>query len=350
MENYGLLNNIAGGLREGLIAMQTTQNLKRQQQYQDLMLQKQGFQQDESGNWSMNPEEQQAEAAQRKLTLAKAQGEQQEYEPAGELETGLLRANLNKVQKGLGDQQDFSGVTSHRASQIMGLIKPDIQGSYGLANALERLKFQQPYQDDRMDSRHETIHGRYVKDVVADPMVNQLITTSNNLENAVQNFKKGGATPQEFQELQQAVRSNAGVKGTSGVDERAETYLNSLGIRKDKFLQFLTGDPQSVMQSDPKFADQVIQLAELERQNKAKQAKAQMEKKASSHKSFYDKPENRDRAADLQSAIDQQMEQIGGGLLSAPGSESGAPKVGEVHDGYVFKGGDPSKKENWEKK
>ncbi len=53
-----------------------------------------------------------------------------------------------------------------------------------------------------------------------------------------------------------------------------------------------------------------------------------------------------------QQQIPQGMQQ--GDRYKVPqGSEApmqqGAPKAGDVHDGYRFKGGDPSKKENWEK-
>ena len=37
------------------------------------------------------------------------------------------------------------------------------------------------------------------------------------------------------------------------------------------------------------------------------------------------------------------------GYASTGGAQSQAPKPGAVMDGYRFKGGDPSKQENWEK-
>lgn len=155
----------------------------------------------------------------------------------------------------------------------------------------------------KIDQRNETIHGQNLKAINNDPTVTGLVTTANNLQNAITNFQKGGATPQEFNELQQAVRSNAGIKGAGGVSERDETYLKSLGLSKDKVQQFLTGDPKSVLESDPAFAKQILGIANLEIANKQKQANQAVDQLAQGHKSFYAKPQNADRARDFNSTV-----------------------------------------------
>ena len=47
-------------------------------------------------------------------------------------------------------------------------------------------------------------------------------------------------------------------------------------------------------------------------------------------------------------ALKKQREDLVGKMKSE-GEETKLPKTGDVIKGYKFKGGDPSKKENWEK-
>lgn len=131
-------------------------------------------------------------------------------------------------------------------------------------------------------------HNKYMEQAFGDnKQPGKLLATYQNLYNAVNNFKNGGASPQEFNELQQAVRSNAGIKGAGGVGEREETYLKSLGIDAAKVNQFLTGDPQSVIKSDPKFAAQIIQLANMEMDNKKRQASQLIDATQKGGQTFY---------------------------------------------------------------
>lgn len=326
-QNYGLLNNIASGIREAMIAKQTNDTNQHMMQMQNLLY---GVQEGPGGQLQYTPEKQAELAAQKQSATLKAQGETADYGPATPDELGLLKAHYNKIQPGLGDQLP-ENLSHHQVVEKFGLIKPDISGGYGVDVAKQKADAMLPFQQSRLDTQTERLHNQNVKSVIGDPTTTQLINTSNNLKNAISNFKQGGATPQEFAELQQAVRSNVGIKGTSGVDERGETYLNSLGVKKDKMMQFLTGDPQSVIQSDPKFAAQIEQIANLELANKGAQAKAQMQKNAAAHKSFYSKhPDLRD---DLNDSMDQAVQQLGSqpsqgqGLLGAPaGSFSSHPQ------------------------
>lgn len=168
------------------------------------------------------------------------------------------------------------------------------------------------YSEDNplMDQRNERMHMQNVKAINSDPTLVKLNQSADNLTNAISNFQNGGATPQEFGELQQAVRANAGLKGSGGVGERQETYLKSLGIDKDKFVQFITGDPQSVLKSDPAFANQMVGLANLELKNKQAQSARQLDQLAAGHKSFYAHPANAERAQDFQNTLDQSKARI----------------------------------------
>lgn len=138
------------------------------------------------------------------------------------------------------------------------------------------------------------VHQKALNSVNSRP-VQTLLTGFQNLDNAINNFTKGGATAAEYNELQQAVRSNMGVKGSGGVEERAKTYANSTGINASALIQFLTGDPQSVLKSSPKLAEQIISVAKLEMENKKKQASGLLDTHAKGYKTFYKKhPDLRD--------------------------------------------------------
>jgi len=63
--NYGLLSNMADGIREGMIGYQTMLQGQRQQQMHDMMAQQQGFSKDQNGNWVMDPQRQQEMQQQR---------------------------------------------------------------------------------------------------------------------------------------------------------------------------------------------------------------------------------------------------------------------------------------------
>ena len=183
----------------------------------------------------------------------------------------------------------------------------------------------------KINQADERIHNQNLKEFGQDSVYKGLLNTSSNLKNAITNFMSGGATPQEFNELQQAVRSNAGIKGGGGVGEREETYLKSLGINVDKFKQFLTGDPQSVLKSDPEFAKQIVGVANLELQNKQKQAADRIDQLSRGHKSFYSKPGHEGLADDYNSALDAAKTPFGQPAMgSAP--QSGGPQSSIIND------------------
>ncbi len=304
--NYGLIDTMASGVREGLLAYQQKKQGDQQAQMMQLAY---GIQPGADGRLEYTPEKQQELSAQRELNTKKNEAELSSYDPESDVskQAGLLYEKAGV--KGAG--QGHYSLAQMKELGLPTLAGKEISGQYGLYG-------HQMTNDQRSQYQGERIHNQNVKDVVNDPMVNSLITTSSNLNNAISNFKQGGATPQELDELQQSVRSNLGIKGNSGVSERGNTYLTSLGIDKDRFLQKFTGNLQDTMKSDPQFANVVLKIADNERQNKLAQAKAQMSKKAAAHKSFYNQPGNEGRKADLQDAIDQQLGQMGQGLIQAP--------------------------------
>lgn len=161
----------------------------------------------------------------------------------------------------------------------------------------------QARQGTQIEKMNNTVHQKNLNET-NDPIIKGLQTSYQNLENAERNFREGGMSPQEFVELQQAVRSNLGLKGTSGVHERDATRLTSFGLNAATFHQFLTGNLQDVNKQNPGFVDQILKVTNLEKQNKFAQAKKIMDARALGHATFYSKnPELKNDYTNSQKAI-----------------------------------------------
>jgi hypothetical protein len=190
------------------------------------------------------------------------------------------------------------------------------------------------------DQRDEVIHNRNLNAMDNDKNLQQLVTSAQNLQTAVNNFQQGGASAQEFHELQQAVRSNLGIKGAGGVGEREATYLHSLGMNAAGIKQFISGNVEDVRNYSPEMVNQVIGLANMELNNKKTFAKAQIEQKKAGHQTFY--KGNQSRGSDYNNAADLKIKQ-----LDQISTNNSGPQKGEVIDGHVFQGGDPADANNW---
>lgn len=326
-ENYGLLNNMAQGIREGMTTYMTLKNQNRQ----DSMLKlAQGVQEGENGLEFTPEQKQKREYEMRSVQQKAAEADRASREEDPNSEDSKALRGMIQQTTGKAVPENMSGA---QLKGMYGLMGTGMKTEQQIAALEARMNDRDRSFGLRSDATVQRNHEHALKAINDDHQLAPLLTTYQNLENAKQNFAKGGATPQEFAELQQAVRSNAGIKGGSGVGERSDTYLRSLGINKDKFMQFLTGDPQSVLASDPEFAKQILGLVELEQENKKKQAYAQIDKKATGFNTFYHRPGMEDYHRDFQSTIDQFKDQFGapqkqeaGGLMGKP-QEAQAPVI-----------------------
>lgn len=162
-------------------------------------------------------------------------------------------------------------------------------------------------QADRLDQNN---HTRIITKLGQDKMLGQRLTQVNNLDNATSAFQQGTATPQQFAELQQAVRSNMGLKGSSGVGEREEVYLKSLGINSAVVKQFITGKPQDISKfTDPSMINHILNLVTIEKNNVKKQADQRIKALVAGHESMYER--NPILKDDLDSAVQAVGQQFG---------------------------------------
>lgn len=127
-DNYGLLGTMASGIREGLLAYQTTQQMKRQNQMQNLL---QGTQEDDQGNLGFTPEMQAQREAQQQGILAKSKRDADALDrnsEASQRASGLLTSQGIKLPAG--------GLSASEATTYQPLFKEQIhnQGTQGVAD------------------------------------------------------------------------------------------------------------------------------------------------------------------------------------------------------------------------
>lgn len=365
--NYGLLSTMADGIKEGLIGFQTMAASRRSQQMQDMQAQSQGYEKDENGNYVMNDQVKDLMNQHRQLQAKQFQNENDAFDPTSKLSDSsrqMAKGYLNQIKPatpadengeggtpGLGDQtitddmskSDIDGLLQHYDKFQSGLMAKKYQADMGYqgkqlgadtsiqntntkAQATQnQFSQRQGLMNERIGQGDERIHNQNLSKVNSDPIATGLLTTYNNLQNSVSNFDKGGRTPQEFGELQQSLRSNLGIKGTSGVDERGETYWKSVGLSGDKVKQILFGDPVDVTNSDPKAVEMILGLAKNEMANKQTQYQAQVNKLKAGHSTFYkNHPElSQDYDATVSAGLGQMGQPSQGAGLMQPAQGGG---------------------------
>lgn len=169
-----------------------------------------------------------------------------------------------------------------------------------------------------------TTHNKIVDKLKSDPNLNQRLTQYNNLSNALAIIANAEhVTPQQVAEFQQAVRSNIGVKGTGGVEERADTQIKTLGLNAENFKQFLTGEP-ATLAKDSNLIKHLQDLAKVEQANIRKQKDNKIAALTSGHKSVYDR--RPDLKADLRDSVDA----VGSQFDDSPSIQSPPPAASAV--------------------
>ena len=188
-------------------------------------------------------------------------------------------------------------------------------------------EYRQSLIDDKADTKDRREHERVLTRISSNPNAKARLTQYQNLDNALKVITDAESlTPQQIHEFQQAVRSNLGIKGTSGVGEREETYFKTLGLNAASFQQFLTGDPANIAK-DSKLLKHFIDLARVEQKNIAKQFDKSLGAASAGHASMYAR--RADLKADLQDALSAQRESLG----LVPGGMVGQGLVGEPKAG-----------------
>lgn len=232
-------------------------------------------------------------------------------------------AALKRVDLFADGAKNYADLINQRSQQQMSrdLKEASLAGAQTVAgiNAQGRIKAAEATGGFKQDRLNFNTHKAALGDINNDKQLNSLQDSYQNIDNAVSNFNASGHNPEEFALLQQALRKNAGISGPSGVGERAETYLHSVGMTAQQFWQKMSADPQDIMKSSPKLVDVALKVAQAERDNKQKQADAQIERKSGGYQYFYDNPDNGKYAEAFNQTVNSRRKQF-----NLPIMESGA--------------------------
>lgn len=165
-------------------------------------------------------------------------------------------------------------------------------------------------QDMAQDRFANMAHQKNIQALKRDPQLLKQLTQTNNLGAALNNLANAEhITPQQFDEAQQAIRGNLGIKGNSGIGEREKSYLNSLGLDADRFQQFLTGDPKSMRPDDP-FLMHIKNLAQLEQQNIQNQTNSRISAVTGGNDWMYNDPKYKKYKDSLDSLVGATKQQF----------------------------------------
>lgn len=211
---------------------------------------------------------------------------------------------------------------------------PKMQQVKAMANQRQTTNdFKQETQDRLKDAMDRREHEKVISRVNANPNIKQRLTQYQNLDNNLSNIANADVvTPEMFNEFQQSVRSNLGIKGTSGVDERSGTYLKSLGLKGESWAQFLSGVPQDIGQRN-KFLEHIKNLAQLEQKNISGQFDKSLEAASSGHKSMYAR--RQDLKDDLKDALSAQRAQMETAPQQQDQQQGNTPPQGLVQPGIL---------------
>lgn len=198
-------------------------------------------------------------------------------------------------------------------------------------------------QNDRQNERlGEQAYREILQNIEKNPTLKIKMQQIQGLDNAGAMIEKAPeVTPQLFHDYQQAVVSAVN-RGNSGVGERAERYFTSRKISAANIKQFLTGRPMDLGKDDP-MVQAIKDFAKIERTNIEKQYNNIVKASAAGQ----DRWLTPERRKDLDTKI-----RAMGATVEEPTQDEGLA-VGTIVKGadgdYKFKGGDRTKKENWEK-
>lgn len=145
MQNYGLLTDMANGIKEGLIAYQTTANMKRQNQLFNLM---HGIQEGPGGQLGFTPEEQnKRDLEQKKISL-----ESEGYDPessSSQMTSGLLKS------QGLNIPDHMSQAQLEKAYPILSQkIRGDNARDLARVSRLDRLDAQRERDQEKREEKN----------------------------------------------------------------------------------------------------------------------------------------------------------------------------------------------------
>lgn len=180
--------------------------------------------------------------------------------------TGKFMQYADEIQK---RRADIQKAISENAKNMRGGTTMDqlvqavmMKSSAEQGNPLDR----QGMQESALAHR---AHGQLMQQLAGNKVLSQelsgYVTLSNSLSTLI-NAKH--LNTQAIHDAQQAVRRGIQLGGgsQSGVDERAKTYIESLGFNADNLMQFLSGKPSDI-EKDDDLVKTIKDFAQVEQHN-----------------------------------------------------------------------------------
>lgn len=354
MDN-GLLGGLAAGLQSGMQAYNTQidrqQKVKRYQDELDFknLAQQKGLL--ESGmTASKDPDSGQMNVAYtpQKQGLIDLQNQAAQTKANEEIPGSDTNLNLAKAFTANGAKGDLSQLPSSQMKEVLPLVTANVKGDASVDAAAARAEAAGDKQQKQQDFM---AHQRNLMAIKKDPVAAKQLTQYNNLQGTLNNIANPNIplTPEMFDEMQRAVRSNLGIQSGSGVSERDKSTMDSLGLHVDRMSEFLTANPKDIGK-DSSLAKHMKDLAASEIANIQAQHDARLKFITGGNTSVYDRRPDLQRDLEgLTSASNEQYTQPKGLIQTPQQAAVKPPKNGDVIDGWTFLGGDPADKKNWRK-
>lgn len=166
----------------------------------------------------------------------------------------------------------------------------------------EMTDFQYANLELRKDNADKGQHRIAILALNNNKALNDRLGQFQNLKNSmsiITDAKKVG--PQQIHEFQQSLRSNLGIKGTGGVDERDKTYFDSAELRFEDWKQFLNGTPADIAKNS-EMMKHLIDISNAERKSISAGVDNMVDRLAAGNASMYKR--RPDLWADLLEKID----------------------------------------------
>jgi hypothetical protein len=159
--------------------------------------------------------------------------------------------------------------------------------------------------DTKKEMQENTIHTQILGKLQKDPVMSQRLGQYQNLSNALNNFLAvDHPLPQDFDDLQQSVIQNMGLKGQQLGEERVKKQFDSLGLKGDRWIQLITGNGQDIAK-DGSLVSHVRNMATLEQGNVQRQMQSRMKAVTSGNEWLYH------RRPDLKAGLDSAIQEYG---------------------------------------
>lgn len=198
-QNYGLMNDFAQGIKEGLIGLQTINAQKKQQQQFNVL---HGTQEDEQGNLQYKPEIEQQMQQKRQVESQQLKRSQEEADPESLASKNAQATGRGLLAKSLGlspqDAQKYIPDTMS-AKEIMGeggLLKSAISGGFSMQGAQAKAEGFKSLTDVKRNQFEESQNKSAAgagKDFEHDPIIKLSKITKNSLDRAESVLNKEGA-------------------------------------------------------------------------------------------------------------------------------------------------------------